>query len=291
MNTRVNRAEPSFRQIEIRLGDGLIILNLLAVITIFAVIFLSPGFLRAVLVVPYLLFFPGYALMSAIFVREEEITGVERVALSVGLSFVIVVLMGVILNYTVWGIRMEPVVYTVTGFVFFASVIAWSRRSRLVPSERFAIAINLSWLGRASAGGMGLTVVLLIAILGSLCYLAYLAFTPKTGETFSEFYILGQPGISAGYPEELTVGEEGRIFVGIVNHEEREVRYSIRVSSDDSETVLAGPLILADGADWEGEVSFSAASPGEDKKFEFTLYRDGEDASYKKLHLWIDVTE
>jgi len=291
MNTHIDKSE-SFQQFEIRMGDGLIILNILSVVTIIAVIFLSPGFLTTVLAIPYLLFFPGYALVSAIFVRHDEISGVERIALSVGLSFVIVVLLGLILNYTVWGIRMEPVLYTVSGFVFFTSVIAWSRRSRLVPGECFAVAINLSWLNPGkSAGSAALTAVLLIAILGAFSYLAYLASTPKTGETFSEFYILGQPGMSAGYPGELMVGEEASVFVGIINHENREVMYSIRVSSGDSERDLVGPLLLADGANWEGEVSFSAASPGEGKKFEFTLYRDGEDTSYKELHLWIDVTE
>lgn len=291
MNTHTNKSE-SFQQFEIRMGDGLIILNVLSVMTVVAVIFLPLGILTALLSIPYLLFFPGYALVSAIFVRQDEISGVERIALSVGLSFVIVVLIGLILNYTMWGIRVVPVVCTVFGFVFITSVIAWSKRNRLVPGERFSVAINLSWLNPGkSAGSAALTAILLIAILGAFSYLAYLVSNPKTGEPFSEFYVLGHPGTSAGYPGELVVGEEVSVFVGIVNHENREVIYSIRVSSGDSETNLVGPVHLADGASWEGEVVFSAASPGEDKKFEFMLYRDGEDRSCKTLHLWIDVTE
>lgn len=292
MNKYTKWTEPSPHRPEIRLGDGLILVNLLNVLLTLAFVFWPSGLLGMILSVPYLLFFPGYTLLAAIFVREEEISGVERAALSVGLSFIIVVLIGLFLNYTTWGIRLEPALYSISGFVFLTSVITWLRRRGLAKNERFTVALNMAWLnwGRNSEGKV-LTVTLVIAILGALSYLGYLAATPRAGETFSEFFLLGQTGRSVDYPDSLRVGEEGRVYVGIVNHEGKEVSYLIRVLTGDNESFSAGPVLLADGQNWEGEVSFRATSPEEDKKFEFVLYRDGEDTSYKKLHLWIDIIE
>ena len=38
---------------------------------------------------------------------------------------------------------------------------------------------------------------------------AYVIITPKEGEKFTEFYILGPNGTASDYPTELKVGEEG----------------------------------------------------------------------------------
>jgi uncharacterized membrane protein len=45
------------------------------------------------------LFFPGYTLISALFPRKDSLSGVERLALSFGLSIAVVPLIGLILNY------------------------------------------------------------------------------------------------------------------------------------------------------------------------------------------------
>lgn len=50
------------------------------------------------------------------------------------------------------------------------------------------------------------------SILGAIGTLAYVIITPKAGERFTEFYILGLEGKADNYPDELTVGEEGRVI-------------------------------------------------------------------------------
>ena len=55
---------------------------------------------------------------------------VERVALSFGMSLVLVPMVGLLLNYTPWGIRLEPILYSVTAFIFATSAIALIRRVR-----------------------------------------------------------------------------------------------------------------------------------------------------------------
>ncbi|MEM1745096.1 MAG: DUF1616 domain-containing protein, partial [Candidatus Nezhaarchaeales archaeon] len=50
----------------------------------------------------------------------------ERLALSIGLSLALVPLVGLILNYTPWGIRLDPIMVSLSlltlGLLFIASV-------------------------------------------------------------------------------------------------------------------------------------------------------------------------
>lgn len=74
-----------------------------------------------------------------------------------------------------------------------------------------------------------LTVILIIAIITSIGTLGYVITHPKPGEAFTEFCILGPEGKAADYPTELRVGQEGRVIIGIVNHEHRNVTYYVQI--------------------------------------------------------------
>ena len=99
---------------KIKIGNGLILLNLLVVILILAILFFPSNVLRIILGIPFLLFFPGYALHTALFPGRGRLDVAERVALSFGLSIAVVPLIGLVLNYLPWGIRLESVLYSVT---------------------------------------------------------------------------------------------------------------------------------------------------------------------------------
>ena len=68
------------------------------------------GPLRVVPAIAFVLFLPGYLATSALFPRTGDLSGPERLALSLGLSMAIVPLIGLALNFTPWGIRLEPIV-------------------------------------------------------------------------------------------------------------------------------------------------------------------------------------
>ena len=140
--------------------------------------------------------------------------------------------------------------------------------------------------------GRVLAITLVVAILGAVGALGYVIVTPKGGETFTEFYILGPRGEAAGYPGELRVGEESSVIVGIVNHEGKEASYRVEVVMGSDQITEVGPVMLADEQKWEGEADFVLETPGEDQKVEFLLYKDGEVEPYlEPLHLWVDVRE
>ncbi len=275
---------------KIRLGSGLVPLNLLTLALILVVIFLPSNVPRIVLGIPFLLFFPGYSLSTALFARKEGVGGIERVALSFGLSIAVVPLIGLILNYTPWGITLEPILYSVAAFILITSIIAWLRRARLAEHERFRIELRLPNWGESTMDRT-LSIVLIIAIVGALGTLAYVIITPRTGEVFTEFYILGQEGEAADYPTDLKVGEEARVIVGIVNHEGKEVSYHVETLIGSSRSQLE-PVILDDGQEWEGETAFTLQTTGEDQRVEFRLYKDSEAEPFlEPLHLWVNVTE
>jgi hypothetical protein len=69
--------------------------------------------IRWVLASVFVLFIPGYATVEALF-SKSELNSLERFALSVGLSLAIVTFVGFLLNYTPWGIRLTPLVISLT---------------------------------------------------------------------------------------------------------------------------------------------------------------------------------
>lgn len=55
------------------------------------------------------LYLPGYAFIEALYPQRTELEELERFALSVGLSLALTPLTGFVLNYTPWGIRLDPI--------------------------------------------------------------------------------------------------------------------------------------------------------------------------------------
>lgn len=144
-------------------------------------------------------------------------------------------------------------------------------------------------LGR-SIWGKTFSVILVITILGALGALGYILASPKVGERFTEFYILALDGKATDYPEELKVGEEGKVTLGIVNHEYRQMSYRVIVSINGEKNNEIGAVVLEHDEKWESEISFVPKVAGENQKLEFLLYKNGEVVhDLKPLHLWIDT--
>jgi hypothetical protein len=87
-------------------------------------------YLRYVLGGVFVLFLPGFLLISALYPRSGEMDTLERVALSIGLSLAIVPLIGLVLNYTPWGIRLEPIMVSMAVFAEAMAVAVVVRRFR-----------------------------------------------------------------------------------------------------------------------------------------------------------------
>jgi uncharacterized membrane protein len=198
-------------------------------------ILLVPDFwLRVIIGLPFLLFFPGYALIAFLFPEKKSLGIIERMALSFGLSIAITPLIGFGLNYTPFGIRLESVLASVTLFNVALSVAAFWRRDRVqepyLPIDPKTLFESTIFNYRREKGiDKVLTIVLAIAIVSSVVVLAYVVAFPREGEKFTEFYILGPGGKASDYPHNLTVGTNASMIVGIANHEQRQVHYFVQV--------------------------------------------------------------
>jgi uncharacterized membrane protein len=277
----------------VKLGNGLIILNVLAIALILCIIFIPSSIIRLILGVPFLLFVPGYALMAALFTKKEGMGGIARVALSFILSIALVALIGFILNYTPWGIRLEPVLYAIFAFVLISSFVAWWRQRKLSEQERFSIEINIKFPGLGqSIWDKTLAIILVITILGAIGVVSYTIIKPKPREAFTEFYILGQGGKAGNYPVDLYVGVKSSVGVGIINHEGKEVSYRVEVLMSGKKLTETGPITMVDGQKWENAVDIIPEEAGDNQKLEFLLYKGDELKPYlEPIYLWVNVSE
>jgi uncharacterized membrane protein len=94
---------------------------------------------RIILGLPLVLFLPGYSLIATLFPRKDDLDGIERIALSFGLSIAIVPLLGLALNYTPFGIRLSPVLIVLSVFTISLALGAYVRRSMIPEKERFVV--------------------------------------------------------------------------------------------------------------------------------------------------------
>jgi uncharacterized membrane protein len=247
--------------------------------------------IRIALGLPLVLFLPGYSLVAALFPRRDDLDWIEWIVLSFGLSITVAPLLGFVLNYTPFGLRLIPILITLSAFTISLSIVAWVRRMKLPPEERFRVPFERLLkvnLGQSVLDKV-LSIALIVSIIVTCATLVYVVVTPKTGERFTEFYILGPNGTASDYPTDLKVGEEGKVIIGIVNHEYENVTYRIVVRLDNDTIATIDGIRLTNGEKWEQNFTFTPQKTGENMKLEFLLYREGLEEPYRTLHLWITV--
>lgn len=277
----------------IRIQNELWLVNILAILLIVIVTFFPSNVLRIILGLPFLLFFPGYTLIAALFPRKNALDSVENLGLSFGLSVAVVPLMGFLLNYTHWGVRLYPILVSLTIFIVITSLVAWYQRRRLTEDETPAISFNLSltpWKGSNLLNKV-LSVILILAILGFIGTMVNTFAVSRSGERFTEFYVVGLEGKAMDYPNELNVGKMGKAIVGVTNHEKGETSYRVEVRINGVRNNKLEPIVLSDEQQWKEIVSFTPNSAGDNQKIEFLLYKNTDSAAYSRLHLWVNVKE
>ncbi|MDO5845135.1 MAG: DUF1616 domain-containing protein [Methanocorpusculum sp.] len=293
---------------------------ILAIATIY-IPFINETFIRVIFTVPVILFIPGYVLIAALFPEKKSIDGIERFALSVGLSIAVVPLIGLVLNYTPFGIRLDPIVISLVIFTVIMMIITFYRRARIPKEEKFEVPFDKVkptikeefFPKNQKPFDKVLSIILIIAIVAAVVTTVYVIAFPKDGEKFTEFFVLGEKKMADDYPEKFAAGSEQFVWIGINNHEYRNVTYTVDVLLMNAEwnnvtnsSVINSyePLdrfevMLANDEEYLEMYNFSVAST-QYNRLEFLLYNEtvpyyyasAEEkiaSAYRDLHLWIKV--
>jgi len=76
----------------------------------------------------FVLYLPGFALIEALYPKRDDLEPLERLALSIGLSLALVPLVGLVLNYTPWGIRLDPIFISLAFLTIALATVAVARK-------------------------------------------------------------------------------------------------------------------------------------------------------------------
>ena len=271
--------------------DLIVSLVIGAVLT--AVIAFLPSFvlIRVILGLPLILLVPGYTILAVLYPRRDDMDPVERLVFSLGLSPTTVTFIGFVINFTPWGIRLESIMGATTGFILVTSMLAVYRRQCVAAKAVFSLPLGntlQSWV-QHGIKPLPLLIVLGAGVLGTLLIASSLLSSFSRQERFSEFYILGESGFLADVPREVTGRTPLLVKFTVRNHEGQDTSYRIVAKDGDKELTAEDPFLLNHGATFEGELSFTLDRSAQMQRVEFLLYRVGEEAPYRTLHLWLLV--
>ncbi|WP_223301627.1 DUF1616 domain-containing protein [Haladaptatus sp. R4] len=205
------------------------------------------GRLQVALVVPLVVFLPGYVLVSALFpeggdnddrsfkpsenISAYAIGGTVRVALAATLSVAIVPMIAALANFTPWGVRLHPILYGIVIFTAVTGVVAFVRRLRVPAENRYSPGLPGLLFSPADRSNGGLTMALNVGIVISVLLLAssagYAVLHPPQPEPFTEFH--PQTNKIDGNTQTMyqsDLASDG-VTVNIQNHEGETVQYTV----------------------------------------------------------------
>jgi uncharacterized membrane protein len=242
--------------------DLLVLVGLAIVQIGFAQLPFDFGIARVALGIPFVLFAPGYALTAA---ARPDARGdrAESVVLALGLSFVIAVLGGLLLNLTPAGLTRETWIALLGVVTILGALVAAARRN----SE------TRLWLPLPGIRG-----ALVALVVGGLTIAAYQvaasgAIHEDQSQGFSQLWILSPDGAP---------NATGAVQVGLRNLEVAQTTYHVQVLADGNVAIDDSAVTLAPGETWQSTLPAATAAGHE---VEAVVYRGADDAPYRRVRL------
>ena len=271
---------------------------LLLIVVAFA---LPDSLLPIILGFLFIILLPGYAILAALFPAAKDLSSLERIAISFALSVAISPIVAIGLNYSDLGASISMVLLILAAITLIMTLIALFVRGRtkfpyLPPG--LGKKKGASFARRKGNQHKVIAIALVVAIVVTAGGLAYLVTNPPQSESFTEFYILNQNGNTTGYPQNLIVGQSASVRLGIVNHENRPVNYTLEVWLSNTTVVnnqtnvqtmyffestnitlpnVPVSLVQNDTKQYETNYTFQVQLQGQYRLF-FLLYKDHEPA-------------
>jgi uncharacterized membrane protein len=255
--------------------------------------------LRLLLGLTYVLFVPGYLLQAFLFPRLDDLDGIERIGLSLGLSVALVPLLALLLDRLPWGLRFWPIVIGQSLLILLLLLAALIRRFTLPTAQAYAPALRprpAHWWHSLQPLDRRLYLFSALALLLAAFAAAWVFLVPSPAEFMTEFYALGKAGLAEDYPRKAAVGETLTVTLGITNRERDPQTYRLEIWQVDlfsDRRQLSGQaesFTLPVGETREWSQPWQALWSGDDQQFEFLLFIPNQPEPYRRLLLWLDVT-
>jgi len=271
-----------------KIGSGLWPLVLISGALVTIAIVAPSNVVTIILSVPFLLFSPGYSLMLALFPDKRNFDGMRRAVLSLAISTALVALVGLILNYTPWGISNKSILFTMFGLILIFSFTAWIRERRLPLAERFRFDFSLD-LPMKNLFDKGLYLLLGVVIVCAIGAFIYLIATSPGEEAYTEFYFLNADDQNNNQ-QAFKEGETSQIMVGIYNQNKELLSFGITINIEGIKNNDLTDLNLAYKETLEIPVDFTPVSSGNSQKVEFVLYDMESNQVLQTIFLMINVS-
>jgi len=264
-----------------RIESDLLAIDVLTLLLIFLIITSLASWLRTILGFPFILFFPGYVITATLFPAKETISNSTRLALSIGLSIIAVILIGLALSYSPWYLKLSSLLASLSIFVLVLSIFAWYLRGRISSLDRYTInlqsPVNTITAAWSTSDNLfrSLVIILSCAIVIGTGFLAHFLTNPDTEmQPYTQFYVLGEGGQASNYPRDLTAGKEATIVLGIVNRENRQTEYDLQITLGKDIIQSPSPIQLSPDEKWEQPITFTAQRTGSNQALRFVLCDD-----------------
>ena len=242
-------------------------------LTIFATvcglaIALTPSFgvfFRTLVSLPSLLLLPGYLLMMLL-LPKRSIGPVDKITFSLGLSLAVAVLVGLVLNWTPWGLQAKSWVLFLGVITICLAIVAELRQSNQVKISSKRLTINFHCGLLFGLAGIFMVAALAISSLGALKH---------RNPGFTQFWILPV--------EDATLKS---VRIGISNYEGITMAYNLQLKAGDTIVAEITTISLESGEKWETEVNLSSEFSSAET-IEASLYRlDMPESIYRQVYLW-----
>ncbi len=258
-------------------------LYLLLVSIILNVSFFDDSMIRILLGIVFVIFIPGYSMTAALFPSKHQLSGVDRITFSFGLSIAVLPILGLLIEYSPWKLNFLPLFLSLVTLTAVSCIVAYSRRKKLPKDERFELKYEFV--------KPRMRIYALFLLVGIFAFLIINSYAYSEREPrLTEFYILDFRGGVENLTKQSIVGRPIELVVGVVNHESILTTYELRVTID-GEVLEEESIELRDGEKWEKKIAITPQNPGANKKLEFILLKAGAEVPYRSVYLIVDVEE
>lgn len=224
--------------------------------------------------IPLALLLPGYALLAAT-LPQSTLDKAERLLLSFGLSLVVTILGGLLLNWTPWGLEGLSWAIWLGGVTLVACLAALLRRAASLPQP----ALRRPRLSLRQLAGLGLAGLVVMAA----------AVVTYRAVALASDYAAAYPAVDVvqlwAVPE--SAGDKHSLRLGVANLTNAPATYRLRLQQA-SRVLQEWPAItLLPGQEWGTRLvlpaDLSSALP-----LDALLYRQNAPIAYRRAQIWLN---